>query len=153
MKFKITLLVTAFLLTSNAFAATKNIHQWLAGVGGSGWRTQVHFSNMCPKDDVTVTLKFWKFDGSVLTNTTLSGGDVTDSNGELTIVLGSKQTREVNIASTSFGSFTTGSAVIKTEYADDASNKKCLTAGYSSFAFSGGGIINRSYQVNNGKRF
>ena len=119
----------AMVLSSKVVATTEFIHHWAVG-SASVWQTAINFANMCNKDDVQVTLKFWKSDGALLANQPLSAGQATDDNGEIRFNLTPHQSGYVFLEGATVGShLLTGNASITSEYSD--SGLRCLVGGYS----------------------
>lgn len=148
---KIILVLALFATSMASYADTKFIHRWVVG-SGMVWQTAIHFSNVCNQDDVDVTFKFWKADGTVLANQVLSAGQTTDSNGEISFSLTPHKSGFVFFEAATVQSTFDGSASVTTSYAEPGVN--CLVGGYDINANTSG-INNPSWAfiINNGDKF
>ena len=148
---RIVLLLLSITCCSPLIAATKFIHHWAVG-SASAWQTAINFANSCNKENVQVTLKFWKSDGSLLVNQALSAGQATDANGAIHFNLAPHQSGYVFFEAATVGSYQTGSASITTNYSE--AGLRCLVGGYThnvntNFANN----PSFSFLINSGKQF
>lgn len=144
-------LVAGFLiLTSiNSFADTKFVHKWAAG-GPKDYSGYISLTNTCATDSAEITIKYWKADGTELSNQTLQSGYVTDANGEINFSLLSHQSVTVTVAHSYFGTSTsTGSARVTVNY--DEPGTQCVVGGYGNYSTPFG--FHESFIINNGNRF
>ncbi|GEK09509.1 hypothetical protein [Pseudoalteromonas peptidolytica] len=146
------LLVTAALLaaSSQSFATTKHVHNWKAG-SSQNWHSAIILTNVCNKDNTDVVVKFWDSTGAVLSNRTLSAGNVTNSEGEMTFTLEPHQSTHIQISAANFSKFTYGSASVSSYYAE--SGVECLTGSHHSYYYASVGGHGLSYLLNGGEPF
>lgn len=145
-------LIAAALFASStlALATTKHVHNWVAGVN-QYWHTGIVVTNVCHQDSVNVVIKFWDSTGAVLRNRTLSTGQATNSEGEISMALGPHQTSGVQISGANFPVFTSGSASVSSYY--EQSGVECLTGAYHSYYTPPHSGHSRSFLLNSGNPF
>lgn len=149
MKLKLAMLATAILVSAYADAATRHVHKWTAG-GSKDWSGYISLTNTCNNHDADITIKYWKSDGTLLTNKTLESAYSTNSNGELSFTLTPHQSITVTAYHSFFGSSNTvGSARVTTSYSEPGTS--CVVGGYGTYSTPFG--FNESYHLNNGRRF
>jgi hypothetical protein len=146
---RVLVLILAFCLSLPAMAGTRHVHKWAAG-GPKDYSGYISLTNSCNSHSADVTIKYWRADGSVLSNYTLQSGYVTDSNGEIDLTLGAHQSVTVTVAHNNFGTSTsTGSARVTTSYSEPGT--PCIVGGYGNYSTPFG--FHESFILNNGRRF
>jgi hypothetical protein len=142
-------------LVSITYADTVHLNYWSTG-GGGNLRTSIDFTNICNEKIVNVDVKFWKIDGTLLSNTNINGQLTTNNDGVISLNINPKVTKTLHMDDAYFEE--SGHAEVST-YITGTSNveyPQCIIGKvkvYSTKTDNPYDGLGTNYLIHNGNRF